>query len=100
MCDQCLTSIAEKESIELPDKFQCNLCKLKFKTRNQFVHHTDCNFEYENLASVCVHCGTCLKNEKDLKIHIEQIHVEYECDYCGVTVEGEKYIDIHLSKVK
>ena len=30
MCDECLTSISEKELIDLPDRYQCEICKLKF----------------------------------------------------------------------
>ena len=99
MCDQCLTSLAKKGNIELPDKFQCNLCKSNFKTRNEFVYHTDCKFEYENMEFICVDCGTCWKNNQHLKNHQEESHVEYECDYCGITEEGEKNIDLHLRKV-
>ena len=99
MCDQCMTSIADKENIELKDKFKCNLCELKLRTRNEFVYHINCDYEYGNLEYLCVLCGTCWKSDQQLKDHNEQCHVEYECDHCGVTLEGEETMHLHLVKI-
>ena len=36
MCDECLINIAKKEMIDLPNRYQCEICRLKFKTKTLF----------------------------------------------------------------
>ena len=42
MCDECIIVIAAKENTTLPNKYECETCKNRFKTKTQFKEHINC----------------------------------------------------------
>ena len=97
MCDECLTSISEKELIDLPDRYQCEICKLKFKTKTLFKEHKQCfNFGIHSLAFICVTCDRIWKDEEQFENHMKQKHIKHTCVRCNHKVEGKDNLDKHF----
>ena len=97
MCDECLISIAEKEMIDLPNRYQCEICRLKFKTKTLFKRHERCfNFGSNSLAFICEVCDRIWKDEEQFENHMKQKHIKHKCVRCNKKVEGKDNLDEHF----
>ena len=72
MCDVCLISIAKKEEISLPFKYQREVCHNKHKTKTQFRQHKHCKFKDNSLTFTCEICNKVWKDEEPFEKHMQQ----------------------------
>ena len=96
MCDICKVKIAEKERIELPNNFLCNVCNRTFKTRTLFIQHKNCQFEDSSISYVCEQCNLMWTKEEPFDQHMKQKHTNHVCVRCNLKVEGKDNLDQHF----
>ena len=94
MCDECLVVIAEKENLYLPNKYQCEICNKKFKTKTLFRQHDNCYFK--SLTFNCEVCPKIWRNEDKFEEHMQQKHTDHVCVRCSVKVKGKEMLDAHF----
>ena len=96
MCE-CILNIANKEGIKLTDRYKCEVCKDKFKTKTQFENHKNCfRFGSSSLSFVCEKCNKIWKDEDGFEKHMEQKHIKQTCIRCKVKLEGKENLDEHF----
>ena len=97
MCDKCILLIAEKEDIKLLNRYQCEVCNRKFKTKTLFEEHRDCfRFGSSSLAFVCESCSKIWKDEDQFEKHMEQKHIIHTCVRCKAKMQGKENLDEHF----
>ena len=63
----------------------CSLCD--FATRSE-----DGLKEHEKEHPACEECGQKMKDQEDLDVHIERLHVTFKCALCGKSVQVEESV--------
>ena len=96
MCDVCLISIAKKEEISLPFKYQCEVCHKKYETKTQFRQHKHCKFKDSSLTFICEICSKVWKEEEPFEKHMQQKHNKHLCVCCNAKLEGKENLDLHF----
>ena len=93
MCDECIVVIAAEENTILPNKYECEICKNRFKTKTQFKEHKNCYFK--NLTFVCEVCKKLWRNEDEFEYHMELKHNNHDCVRCAAQFDGKDNLDAH-----
>ena len=96
MCDECLIFIAQREQIDLRNKYQCTVCKEVFQTKTLFRLHTQCSFETDSLVYICESCNQVWTDEETFEQHMKLKHVIHVCVRCNARLEGKNSLDDHF----
>ena len=93
MCDKCIIVIAAKENIALPNKYECEICKKRFKTKTQIKEHNNCYFK--SLTFVCEVCRKLWRKKDEFEHHMAHKHNNHDCVRCAGQFEGKDNLDAH-----
>ena len=96
MCDECIICIAQREQIDLPNKYQCTVCKNVFKTKTLFRLHTNCSFGSDSLVYICESCNQVWTDEETFENHMKMKHMIHVCVRCNARLEGKISLDAHF----
>ena len=98
MGDECLIFIAQREQIDLRNKYQCTVCKEVFQTKTLFRLHTQCIFETDSLdlVYICESCNQVWIDEETFEQHMKLKHVIHICVRCNARREGKNSLDDHF----
>ena len=93
---ECIISLAEREFIYLPEKYQCEISQEAFQIKTQFKRHTNCKFHSDlSILYICEECDICWKNEEACNQHMKMKHDILNCVHCNLKCEGKECLDIH-----
>ena len=96
MCDECLVCIAQREQLDLPNKYNCKVCGKVFQTKTIFRLHTNCCFDNDSLVYICESCDQVWTDEETFEHHMKLKHMIHACVRCNERLEGKNNLDAHF----
>ena len=76
-------------------QFNCRFCGISFHEKSKFIEHNS-----EAGHQICSECKQHLKNQTDLKNHVDEIHSWFKCQICSKSFSSKSKWEGKLSNFR